>query len=588
MISIARHTRSPNASTPRVAIESSINFRRMSRLTGASLLVLLLVAWLPQSASSQSLDLPNQVASWPLTENAQDKVSSRSLQMRGNVAQATKGVICEGTESYLESGGGEIDFGKADFTITLRFQIPYQTAYPTGDLISQYDAALHRGFHLSVKSATGVTSCSPNHRHLQFGIDDDRWSRWGDMGRPGEAIMTFCLANLEGDLFAGTCEPGKTQTGKAYRFSKENHQWIDLDAPVACNAITAMAVHEGKLYIGTGKYRLAGSSLPESENLELGGEVLRYEGNNQWTSCGRLPGTEAVAALVVYRDHLYASSLYKPAGFFRYEGGDRWTALPLPALATDDTTPPTDQRVEAMAIHAGKLYASSYDGGNVFQWDEHQWQHVGKIEPNTQTYSFATLEDRLLVGTWPSGRVYQKGQDHAWVDLGRLGEELEVMGMMVHNGTVVAGSLPSGEVYRYRSNQRWEKLATLDSTPDVRYRRVWTMAEWDGQLVASTLPSGKVFAAAAGTAVQAAHAIDDRWHHVAAVRRGSDLELWLDGRMVARKNQPDLPAYDLTSQSNLKIGSGRHGTLQGTIGQVQVFSRALSPEQLEQQTGQER
>jgi hypothetical protein len=507
--------------------------------------------------------------------------------MRGNVAQATNGVNCEGIESYLETGAGEFGFGKADFTITLRFQIPYQTTYPTGDLISQYDAALHRGFHLSLVSATGVTSCSPNHRHLQFGIDDDRWSQWVDIGRPGDSIMTFCLANLDGELFAGTCEPGKNQTGRVYRFSKEK-LWVDLGAPVACNAITAMAVFEGKLFIGTGRYRLAGSSLPESENLELGGEVLCYEGNQEWKSCGRLPGTEAVAALVVYGDQLHASSLYKPAGFFRYEGEDRWTALPLPTMATDDTALPTDQRVEAMAIHAGKLFASSYDGGYVFQWDQHQWQLAGKIEPNTQTYSFTTLEDQLLVGTWPSGRVYQKGRDHDWIDLGRLGEELEVMGMMVHNGTVVAGSLPSGEVYRYRTNQRWEKLATLDSTPNVRYRRVWTMAQWDGQLVASTLPSGKVFAAAAGTSVQAAHAIDDRWHHAAAVRRGSELELWLDGRLVARKIQPDLPTYDLTSQSILKIGSGRHGTLQGTIGQVRLFSTALTPEQLEQETGQER
>jgi hypothetical protein len=98
------------------------------------------------------------------------------------------------------------------------------------------------------------------------------------------------------------------------------------------------------------------------------------------------------------------------------------------------------------------------------------------------------------------------------------------------------------------------------------------------------LPSGRVFAAAAGTSVQAAHAIDDRWHHVAAVRRGSDLELWMDGRFVARKHQPDLSTYDLSSQAILKIGSGRHGTLQGNIGQVQIFSRALSPEQLEGHT----
>jgi hypothetical protein len=71
------------------------------------------------------------------------------------------------------------------------------------------------------------------------------------------------------------------------------------------------------------KYRLAGSSLLESKNPNLGGKVYRYAGDQSWEDCGQLPDTEAIGGLVVYRGRLCASSLCRPAGFFRYEGGQR-------------------------------------------------------------------------------------------------------------------------------------------------------------------------------------------------------------------------------------------------------------------------
>ena len=50
------------------------------------------------------------------------------------------------------------------------------------------------------------------------------------------------------------------------------------------------------------------------------------------------------------------------------------------------------------------------------------------------------------------------------------------MGMLVHNGRLVAGTLPWAEVYSYEGDQVWKRLARLDHTPDVKYRRAWTMA----------------------------------------------------------------------------------------------------------------
>ena len=167
----------------------------------------------------------------------------------------------------------------------------------------------------------------------------------------------------------------------------------------------------GKLYAASSKYRFAGSALPESENANRGGGVYRYEGEKRWTEVGRLPDTEAVGGLVVYKGRLYASSLYKPAGFFRYESDGKWTALAVP----------DGKRVESLGVFNGHLWATSYDGGRVYRYDGKEWKDFGQLGDNTQTYSFAVHRGRLCVGTWPSGKVFRLNDDR-WDDLGRLGE----------------------------------------------------------------------------------------------------------------------------------------------------------------------
>ena len=63
--------------------------------------------------------------------------------------------------------------------------------------------------------------------------------------------------------------------------------------------------------------------------------------------------------------------------------------------------------------------------------------------------------------------------------------------MAVYNGKLYAGTLPLGEVYRYDGDQKWTLTGQLDTTPNVKYRRVWSMAVCQGKLFAGTLPSGQ-------------------------------------------------------------------------------------------------
>ncbi len=449
----------------------------------------------------------------------------------------------------------------------------------TGDLVSQYDAGKRRGFHLTLKCNPGVTTSQANWRHLQFGIDDDKPGPWRDCGRPGKALIAFALAAHEGALYAGTCEPGPDERGHVYRY-EGGERWTDCGALDGSNAVTALAMHEGSLYAGTGKYRVAGSHLPESENAKLGGRVFRYDGGTRWADCGQLPDTEAVGGLVVFQGRLYASSFYKPAGFFRHEGGTKWTRLPDAQGPDHPTGEMGPRRVVSLTVHDGFLYAASYDGGRVYRFDGRTWADCGQIGDNTQTYAFTSYEGRLHVATWPSGRVFRFEDVGRWTDIGRLGGELEVMGMMVHNGRFIGGTLPLAEVHAYDGDGKWSLWQRLDQTPDVEYRRAWTMAELGGEVFCSTLPSGRIFAARQGRQVAWDHTLPQGWHHIAAVKTARRLTLHVDGKPVAESAGFDASAWNLDSAAPLRLGAGMNGPFNGRLADLQIHPRALTAEEI--------
>lgn len=553
-----------------------------------------LLCWSAASCSQEpavDVDLQRDlVAWWPLQGDLQER-SGRNLPtvLHGTVdpqAAGRDGVPghaagFDGRSGWLEVPAERLGtLGSDNFSLSLWLQVDPQLDDVPGDLLSQYDPATRRGFQLSLKT-NAVTTSLANDRHLTFSIDNARTTDWMDCGRPGRALLAFALAVHDDALYAGTCEPGADETGHVYRYQPPTAgeagtetragEWIDCGAPDRSNSVTALAVHDGHLYAGTGKYRVAGSALQESENQTLGGRVFRYAGGDRWEDCGQLPGTEAIGGLIVFRDQLYASSLYKPAGFYRYDGQGRWT----------DCGTPDGRRVVALGVYNGFVYATSYDGGRVYRYDGATWTDCGQLGDNTQTYSFAVLQGRLYVGTWPSGRVYRFEDVDRWTDVGRLGEELEVMGMLVHNGQLLAGTLPLAEVYGFDGHSAWTKLTRLDHTPDVRYRRAWTMAEYRGRLFCSTLPSGHIYAFEAGRNVASGRTLTPGWHHVAAVRGDKQLQLFVDGRLVGTSAELAAADYDLTNTAPLKIGFGQNDYFRGRLSDVRVYRRSLNPAEVQ-------
>ena len=542
------------------------------------------------------------IGHWPLNGEIAD-VSSRGHYGANRGADLTvagaeggePGAGFDGRESHVEvSHDDSLDPGAGDFSISLWAHTDADLKDGVGDLVSKYDPTLRRGFNFGVRDASGVTSTHANSRQLYFGIDDGGESegQWSDCGRPGNSVKVSGMVAWKGDLYAGTYEAGADETGHVYRYRQGRREWVDCGSPDPCNTVMSMAVLGDELYVGVGHYRAQGSALEESPNHRPGGTVYRYEGGTEWASCGRLPSeagmydisvysdwvqnlqgwssnvVDTVGNLTVYGGQLFAMPSYH-RGVYRWEGGTSWAHCGDPGC-----------RLMSLGVFDGGLFAAGNEGdkrGGVYRWEGgKEWSSAGYQKGVDQVYSFATYEGDLYVGTWPDGKVFRYGGSDDWVDCGRLGGEQEVMGMAVYNGKLYAGTLPLAEVYRYERGTTWTRMRQLDSTPEVKYRRVWSMAVFQGKLFCGTLPCGHVYSLTVGRCVSWDRALQPGWRHLAAVRRSGRLELFADGELVAQSSAFEPADYDISNDRPLRIGKGPHDCFNGRVRDVRIHGRALS------------
>jgi hypothetical protein len=140
--------------------------------------------------------------------------------------------------------------------------------------------------------------------------------------------------------------------------------------------------------------------------------------------------------------------------------------------------------------------------------------------------------------------------------------------------------LPLAEVYRFDGPDRWMKVGRIDHTPDVKYRRAWTMAEFQGRLFCGTLPSGRVLSIEAGRNASYDRELPAGWHHIAATKRGGSLKLYVDGKPVATSSTFDSAAFDLSTEQAIKIGFGPNDYFRGSMRDVRIYNRALDDREL--------
>lgn len=510
------------------------------------------------------------VAHWPLTADGKD-VSGNGLNAVATdvTFDAKEGATFNGRTSFLEVPHTDtLNPGTADFAVSLWVHTEAVLDDTLGDLMTKYDPVTRKGVNFGLMNYHGVVCGQSNYRNLFFGVDDGAEpAPWKHVGRPGNAIYPMAMCVYKGELYTGTFEMGKNEAGHLYRY-KGDDQWEDCGSPFPSNAVSALAVHEGELYVAASHYRSRGSSLGDSENDLHGGRVYRFKGKDQWEDCGKLGESEAIYGLVTYKGKLYGSSLYAPAGLFRYDGGTTWTDVGNPG-----------GRVEALGVHNGQLLGAGFDlnYGGVYRFDDPGWTDMGTPPDTTQCYGFMQYEGNLFVASWPTGKVFELGAPGEWSDRGQLGDEKESMGMAVYNGKIYGGTLPLAQVYRYDGGTNWTNTGRLDQTPDVKYRRAWSMAVYDGKLFCGVLPSGGIHSYEAGKALSHDEEMPAGWVHLVAQRSDGTLSLYLNGEKVEEKSDGGL---DVNNSAPLRIGLGQHDYFNGRMKDVRLFGGALGAEEV--------
>lgn len=531
------------------------------------------------------------VGHWPLTGDADDYSGlnhhgiNHGVRFERKDEHGTVGHF-DGRASWIEiPDDNTLALGTGNFTVSAWVHTDAVLDDVIGDIVSKYDPSTMRGLNFNIKNHAGMTSSQSNYRNIHFGIDSGITEpNWLDCGKPGDSMFTCAMAVHAGELYVGTCEPYDGQQGHVYR-SLGAVEWLDCGSPDGSNAVMALAVYRGELYAGSACYNTKGSALPEATNQKPGGRIFRYAGGTDWIDCGAIPGARATYNLTVYRDELYGMGMYVP-GVFKWDGDSTWLPCGIPG----------GQRSMSLAVYNGHLYSSGNGSAGVWRYlGAGKWEDCGKQADNTQTYAYAIYEGRMYVGTWPDGASHRYEADGEWTNVGRCGDEKEVMAMAVYNGKMYVGTLPLGQVYRFDgdgmprpdsqrqsafSAGQWTLTGQLDTTPDVIYRRVWTMAVYDGRLYAGTLPSGHVYSLETGVCATFDDELPAGWQHVAAVRNTDTLTIYLNGAPIASSRQFEASEFDITCGTPLKIGFGAHDYFNGCISDVRLHNRALSPAEL--------
>ncbi|MCF6287031.1 MAG: LamG domain-containing protein, partial [Candidatus Hydrogenedentes bacterium] len=510
------------------------------------------------------------IAHWPLTVDGRDASGNgNDATAHGTSFDTKDGALFDGRGAYLEVPHNDaLNLGDGDFAISMWVHTEAALDDTLGELVSKFDPVTRKGLNFGLMNYHGVVCAQSNYRNLFFGLDDGAEpAPWKDCGRPGNAIYPMALCVYQDDLYAGTFEMGKNEAGHLYRYLGGD-QWEDCGAPFPSNAISALAVHDGELYVAASHYRSRGSSLGDSENDLHGGRVYRFKGKDQWEDCGKLGESEAIYGLVSFKGKLYGSSLYAPAGLFRYDGGTTWTDVGNPG-----------GRVEALGIHNGQLLGAGFDldYGGAYRFDDPGWTNMGTPPDTTQCYGFMQYQGELFVSSWPTGKVFVLGEPGDWQDRGQLGDEKESMGMAVYNGKLYGGTLPLAQVYRYDGGTTWTNTGRLDMTPDVKYRRAWSMAVFQGKLFCGVLPSGRILSYEAGRAISHDTALPAGWVHLVAQRKSGAMSLYINGKRVGEKKNAGL---NLDNTASLKIGFGQHDYFNGRMKDVRIYGSALSESEI--------
>jgi hypothetical protein len=574
----------------------------MTRFIQRRLFFILGMAWLASGVATAAERV--LVGHWKLRGDCQDYSGSENHGVNHGVDLATGAF--DGVGSYIEVPADEsLKLGTGDFALCAWINTEKQLDDIVGDVLDLYDPDARRGITLSVNSSAGGYQCQGTDRHVHFGIDNGQLSEFQDCGRPNPTsnYVSNSLTVFNGKLYAATTDAQDEKNWRhVYRY-EGGQKWTDCGrvGDGRTTGVVPLIVHDGDLYAATSTYDWTrvrtGSYDP--------GRVYRYKGGTEWEDCGQPSDNRTLNSLASFAGRLYVGGGPNTAGVFVRGEGNQWSPSKIfPNEGPEHCFP------HPMCRHNGKLY-TAFPGVHAF--DGQQWTYVGDpmySQQNSmlQTHSMTIYQTKLHVGTWPEAKVAVYRGDDGWQDIGRVGKDgTEVNALAVYNGKLYGGSIPRAEVCRYDGPSGWTSLKQFYSPenwqPGVpgkasreevkEWSRVTSLTVYDGKLFASTgsctsaaqdAPAdvrGKVFSMGAGTVASYDDDLGPGWKHMAAIREGGRLKLYIDAKLVALSSPFNTADYDLSTAQPLRIGVGQTEYFAGKMADVRLYRTALNQAEIQ-------
>jgi hypothetical protein len=543
------------------------------------------------------------IARWPLAGHPNDAVganhgAAQDITWVAGPAGSVQGAAqFDGLTSAIVVPDAEaLRLRNSDFTISLWLRCPAPMDGIFGDILTKFDPTTRCGLNLYVAgSAPGYNAMSDT-RHIHLGIDDGYLGPWEDCGKPwpSNSLISNLLV-MDAELYASIADADDpTDACRVFRWAG-GQDWIDCgrlgDDPRHAS-VEGMIVHQGRLYAAAGMWDWLRAKGQVPGFTPAPSRVFVYKGGTQWRDLGAPhPESGRILCLASYQGDLYAGLDNVGGGHCMRLAGERWV----------DCGAPDGRNFENLLPLGGTLYGATH--GNIYRYEGGKaWAPIG-LEPYdiTQIHAMNVFNGKLHIGTWPQGYVLRYDGNQTWTITGRLGipeglqECNEVNDLTVHNGKLYAGVIPKSHVYRFEeADGHWTLVNSLASRPGWHetegpsWCRVPTVTSFRGKLFCGTGSCisrahdvdsagllGRVYALQAGQMASYEHDIGGKWTHVAGVREGDALRLYLNGDLAAVSLTPAGHTFDLTNTQPLTIGRGPQGSLRGALSDLRLYGRAL-------------
>lgn len=549
---------------------------------------------------------PGLVGYWKLDGDCRDYSGHGNHGVNHGV-DLDRGVF-NGISAFVEvPSHSSLRFGTGDFSLCARIYTEESLDDVVGDVLDLYDPALRRGVTLSIHSSGSGYVGPGNDRHVFFGIDNARATRWEDCGRPSPTSRYISNSMLvhKGHLYAAITD-AKDEKDWCHVFRYEGkRKWKDCGRVGTGRTTGAgpLVVHNGELYAVTWTYDWTRVKSGKYDP----GRIYRYAGGTKWIDCGQPSDNRTLNSAASYKGKLFVGGGPDTWGVFVRDDGNQWTASKVFPKDGERRLFP-----HAMSRYNGRLF-TGYPC--VYSFDGNEWTYAGlpgplNTTPTLQMHSFAVFQGKLCAGTWPEAKVARYLGGEEWQEFGRVGEDgTEVNTLTVYNGKLYGGSIPRAEVCRYDGAPRWTSLKQFYSpdgwkpglpgkakTKEVNeWSRVTSLAIHAGKLFAGIgsctsavidTPAdpadvlGKVFSMEAGKCVSFDEDLGPGWNHLAAIRERGLLKLYVDGKLVAKSAAFSPADYDVSTDQPLRIGFGQTDYFAGKISEVRAYNKALSAAQV--------